>query len=247
MSVQQLKRRFVLLVFLLSSPLVIAQNNVAQGSQTAQVASSTGQIQGQETSGKTITNPDGSTLSNNHYQNRFFDFTIDFPTGWLLFNSTEAKAGMEENKRKFIEAHPDMAYANNPNSGDPLLVVGEATAYKSSTTRRTFKILANDASGEDPRDTSVDYLNFIARMSKEGKLPFEFLTAPQFVTINGKKLGKAYVKMPWEGQVWFSAMYALRVKTYILQFIYISPDREGLAELEQLIETLKFGSEKVQP
>jgi hypothetical protein len=60
-------------------------------------------------------------------------------------------------------------------------------------------------------------------------------------------LGKAYVKMPWEGKVWFSAMYALKEKNYILQFIYVSPDKEGLTELEKLIETLKFSSERPQP
>ena len=98
MSVQRISRWSVL-VLLLSSPLVIAQNNVAQDShaagqrsQTAQVACSANQIQGQDTSGQTIVNPDGSSISDNHYKNPFFDFTVDFPQGWLLFNNTEAKA-----------------------------------------------------------------------------------------------------------------------------------------------------------
>ena len=52
--------------------------------------------------------------------------------------------------------------------------------------------------------------------------------------------------MPWEGKVWFSAMYALKEKTYIVQFIYARPDKEGLTELEKLIETLKFSIERPQ-
>jgi hypothetical protein len=98
MSVQRISRWSVL-VLLLSSSLAIAQNNVAQDShaagqrsQTAQVASSANQIQGQDTSRQTIVNPDGSSISDNHYKNPFFDFTVDFPQGWLLFNNTEAKA-----------------------------------------------------------------------------------------------------------------------------------------------------------
>lgn len=206
------------------------------------------QPQPQATTGRAISNPDGSVVTDNHYTNPFFKLAMDFPEGWVIFSNAQAKAIMEKNKSKIVEGHPDLApLAKRPDLSAPLLAVAEPTPYKGGKTSRTFKLLASDVSGTRSQVTPVDYLNMMVGMAKEGKLPLEFMSKPEAVAVNGKTLGKAYAKMPWEGNDYYVAMYALQEKGYMLQFMFTSPDRDGLTDLEPWMKTLKFATENPNP
>ena len=198
--------------------------------------------------GDRVTNADGSKIVGSRYTNAFFGFTFDFPSGWVVHPNAVAQKMMDETKNKLAEGHPALeAAASKPDISAPLLVVSEPTAYKDSNTARTLKILASDVGGDKRPGTAVDYLNAVDAMAKEGKLPVEFLTKPAPATINGKSLGKAYLKMVFEGKTYFVASYALRRGEYMLQFMITSPERDGLAELEPQMETLRFSAKSSHP
>jgi hypothetical protein len=202
----------------------------------------------QSSPGEGVLNPDGSKIVGSRYTNAFFGFTFEFPSGWVVHPNAVARKAMNETKNKLAEGHPDLAAAaSKPDTSAPLLVVSEPTAYKDSNTARTLKILASDVGGEKHPGTAVDYLNAVDAMTKQGKLPVELLTKPEAITINGKSLGKAYLKMTFEGKTYYVASYALKHGEYMLQFMITSPDREGLAELEPQMETLRFSAKTSHP
>jgi hypothetical protein len=201
-----------------------------------------GLSQGQDTTGQSITNPDGSTVADNRYTNPFLGFAVDFPKGWLLFSNADAKKNMPRAEDKIIDQHAELKPpAGKPDPSTPLLVVAEPTGYKNSAVRRSFKIVAGEIKHDNPYlRTPVDYLNYLDEMGKKGTFPVEFLSLPELASINGIKLGKAYAKMPWEDKLWYAVIYAVRQKNYMIHFIFVSPDREGLADLEPSIQTLKI-------
>lgn len=85
----------------------------------------------QDTTGQTVVNADGSGVRDNHFRNPYFGFAVDFPQGWLRFSNEDRRVVMDQNKRKMMEGHPDLAtVANRPNVSAPLLAVAEANAYK---------------------------------------------------------------------------------------------------------------------
>lgn len=216
-----------------------AENNAAGTTKTIPTRQEAAP-QGQSTSAKTIRNPDGSSVTDNKYSNPFFGFSVEFPKGWLLFSNNDAKAEMESNERKIIQEKPELASLAKPNTSAPLLVVGEAVEYKGSGARRSFKVLANEVSAEPKPGGAMEYLNFLAEMGKAGKVPFQFFSAPEPIFVGNKKMAKAYGKMPWGTQTWYVVLYALPVKNYMLQFLLVSPDREGLNGIEPWIQTLTF-------
>jgi hypothetical protein len=206
------------------------------------------QTQPEASQDQTVVNSDGSTVTGNRYANPFFRFTFDFPKDWVVHSNAVAKKTMDENKKKLVDGNPELAAAaNRPDVSAPLLAASEATAYGNSKTARTVKLLVSDVSGEKRQGTAVDYLNSVAAMAREKKLPIEFLSTPEAITVNGKKLAKAYLKMPWEGSIYYVAMYALEEKKYMLQFMFTSPEREGLASLEPWMQTLQFADKASQP
>jgi hypothetical protein len=208
----------------------------------------TPELQGETTVGRTIAISDGGEITDNHYKNHRLGFRMDFPEGWLLFSNKTAQASMEQNEKKIEEEHPGLTSDSKRRIAQaPLLVVGEATAYKNGTKRRSFKLLANEVSGEPHPGTGLDYLNALASMAKKGTLPIEFLSAPEPRDINEKRFGRAYARMSWEGVSWYVALYAIHDRNYVLQFIYVSPDRDGLADLEPWIGSIRFDLQATKP
>jgi len=195
-----------------------------------------------------IVNPDGSFITGDRYANPFFGFTIDFPHGWMVHSNIIAKKMMEENGRKIAAGNPELeAEERKPDASAPLLAVSEPIAYKNNSTGRTWKILASDVGGEKEPITAENYEKALVALVKEGKMPFELVSEPELVTINGNRMAKLYLKMKFEDATYHAIMWALPFREYVVQFIATSPEVDGLADLEPVIQSLHSGLTGLRP
>jgi hypothetical protein len=195
-----------------------------------------------------IVNPDGGYITGDRYANPFFGFTIDFPDGWTVYSNATAKKVMEENGRKMAAGKPELEAAERkPDASAPLLAVSEPVAYKNNSTGRTWKILASDVGGEKGPITAENYEKALGTLVKEGKMPFELVSEPELVTINKNRMAKLHLKMKFQGVTYYATMWALPFKEYVLQFIATSPEEDGLADLEAIIQSLHSGLAGLRP
>jgi hypothetical protein len=202
----------------------------------------------EQVKGATIVSSDGSSVTDNRYENPYFGFTFDFPRDWHVLNNAAAKKVLEENGRKMAAGNPALeAEAKKPDVSTPLLAVSEPTPYKNSPVGRTFKILASDVSAEKQPVTAEAYANALASMAKEGKMPFELLSGPERVTINGNKMAKLYLKLVFEGTTYYAVMWAVPKNQYMLQFMATSPEKDGLTDLEPVMQSLHFRATATHP
>lgn len=76
-----------------------------------------------------------------------------------------------------------------------------------------------------------------ARLAKP---PIKYLGNPQKVTVGDKKLWKTSWTETVNGVALYAVQYLTVEKKYGLQFNLVSPNQSELADLEPVIQTLKF-------
>ena len=186
--------------------------------------------------------PDTGSISGSVYTNPYFGFSIAFPKGWKVVQSGRAKAQLGRNEVRLRKDDPaPRRRAPKPRTSSiPLLTVTANTPERTGLLQERFGILADDFSnqkGQVSAELVVRSMQWTARLANP---PIKYLGNPQKVTVGDKKLWKTSWTETVNGVALYAVQYLTVEKKYSVQFNLVSPNQSELADLEPVIQTLKF-------
>jgi hypothetical protein len=186
-----------------------------------------------------VTSVHPGSIAGNIYSNTFFGFSLEIPEGWKVADDAALKALTERNIEVLSQQPQGATYARNSEVDSPLLIMGEREPAKGGQHRRMLQILCTDVS-ERPGQLSADgFLKFEAEANIRIGTGAEYSDTLEQVTLGGREFWKVYFTRK-SSILWHGAHFATIDKTHVLQFVLLSPDEEGLRQLEAVLRTLHF-------
>lgn len=191
---------------------------------------------------QTAVRPDTGSISGNVYTNPYFGFSIAFPKSWKVVQGGRAKAQLARNEVRLGKNDPaPKRRAPKPRASSiPLLTVTANTPERTGLHQERLGILADDFSnqkGQVSAELVVRSMQWTARLANP---PIEYLGNPRQVTLGDKKLWKISWKETVNGVALYAVQYLTVEKKYSVQFNLVSPKQAELADLEPVMQTLKF-------
>jgi Flp pilus assembly protein TadD len=186
--------------------------------------------------------PDDGSIEGNTYTNRFFQFSIRFPENWTVMGSEaqreiaklggEIVAGGDQTLRDAAQAGAAHAYE--------LLFVTAGKSGDQNYSTRSIQISALD-SAVSPEITSGEaFLKSSARLLQKLHGPLQATGLPVEMSVGGRKLWRMDVTTQINDSINRGSEIVTIEKGYLLLFVLSSPDQEGLEEVLQIINSLRF-------
>ncbi len=191
-------------------------------------------------SDQTAVRPDTGSISGNVYTNPYFGFSIAFPQGWKVVQSGRTKAQLGRNYVGTDDPAPKRRAPRPRTSSIPLLTVTPNTPQRTGLLQERFGILADDLSNQKGQVNAEFLLRSMLWEARLANPPIKYLGNPQQVTVGDKKLWKTSWTETVNGVVLYAVQYLTVEKKYSVQFNLVSPHQAELADLEPVMQTLKF-------
>ncbi len=201
-----------------------------------------GDVRGESSTDAAAARPDEGSISGNVYTNRFFGFVFEFPKDWTVVRTDTARAVAKLGGTLLANGDPvlqDVTQAGDRTSY-PLLSLIEGMAGTRGMSTRTIQIIATDMRSQPDLKSGEEFLKFSATMYRELGLPLEVVGVPRGLEFGGKKFSKAELAIHMNNDVQHGAQIVAIEKGYVLQFLLVSPDSQGLEEILKTMDTLRF-------
>lgn len=191
---------------------------------------------------QTAVQPDTSSISGNVYTNPYFGFSIAFPKGWRVVQSSRAQAQLRRNEVRLRKDEPaPRRRAPKPRTTIiPLLTVTANTPERTGLLQERFGILADDLSNQTGQLTAETVVRWMLLTARLANPPIKYLGNPRQVSVGDKKLWKMSWTETANGVVLYAVQYLTVEKKYSVQFNLVGPKQAELDDLEPVMQTLKF-------
>lgn len=179
------------------------------------------------------------SITGNVYTNPFFGFTFAIPKNWWIVDIETVRRGMESNASALANEYPAVRNAldEGVEPSWPELAAIDQDPGSPDLQHHEIKILISDITGAPTRISAVQYLRLLAV-----EKVLVLVGDPEEITINGKGLGRARMKVALNGTVSYILFFVLFEKQFVVTFVFTSPDEAGLVELEPLMQSIRFSA-----
>jgi hypothetical protein len=188
---------------------------------------------------RTVTSVHPGSIAGNIYSNTFFGFSLEIPEGWKVADDAALQALTKRNKEVLRQQPQWATYARNSDVESPLLIMGEREPAKGGQHRRMLQILCTDVSDRPGQPSADGFLKFQAEADIRLGTGAEYSDTLEQVALGGREFWKVYFTRK-SSILWHAAHFAMIDKMHVLQFVLMSPDEDGLHQLEAILRTLHF-------
>jgi hypothetical protein len=173
------------------------------------------------------------------YTNSQLGFSIGFPKGWRVLNTSESDAMMAKNEDRLAKEDPTLKIRAQKSRTSTTRLLTVASMLGGTMTER-LGILTDDY-GDQPGEVSAErIMKWMVWSNKARKLPIKYLSEPKELVIGDRKLWKATWTESDGDVVQYAIQYVMTEGNRDVQFILVSSTEAGVTDLEPIMKTLKF-------
>jgi tetratricopeptide (TPR) repeat protein len=183
---------------------------------------------------------DGS-ISESVYTNTFFNFTYEFPKGWVSLSSDAARAEIEAGGAFISTGDPTEVDIRKvaDRMGHPLLYVVKGGAGNQPISIKSVMVLAVHM-GAAPGLTPESFLKSLSKKFKQTRVPMVVNEVPEEITIRGRSFWKATFAAQTAMGSRYTSEFVTADKGYLLMFVVGGQDPTSLREIEKSLESIHF-------
>lgn len=175
----------------------------------------------------------GGSILNGVYSNSIYEFSMQIPPGWAVLPTQTARvAGAEGADAQRPEVQKELKQV--------ILIMSENAPLKRSVERKQVQIIATKLPTTPGPTAAEGYIAYSQRMAKEKGLPVEFKGSPEKKTIHDQPFSMIELAETTDGSLQHIEQYVTTRGQSLLQFLLISPDENGLKNLEPVIQSVQF-------
>lgn len=184
--------------------------------------------------------PDDGSVDRNIYTNRFFGFSFQFPENWTPLSADDARvtarlgAGLISGGDQTLE---DVQRAGAAHTYPLLFVTPDRSQ---GITSRSIQIQALDSRIAPEIASAKDFLEGSARILGRLHSPIQPTGSPMPISIEGKQLWRLDLAIPIDNNIHYASEIVAIRDGFILLFVLSSPDKQGLDDLAQCMNSLHF-------
>ncbi|HEY1421853.1 MAG TPA: tetratricopeptide repeat protein [Candidatus Acidoferrum sp.] len=191
--------------------------------------------------------PEDGSVSGNIYSNKFFGFSYQFPKGWTVLGSDEARAAIEIGGTMIAtgNATDEDIKKVAGRSGHALLFVRENGSVKELSAVKTAMILAVDVQGIPEITPRTYFASQAELLNHKTGVPMNFSGNPEEVSIGGRRFWKGSFGVQTPAGTRYGSQFVTADSGYLLVFSFSAFDGPELAAVHEMEETMKsvqFGS-----
>lgn len=184
--------------------------------------------------------PDDGSVDRNTYTNRFFGFSFRFPDNWTVLSADDARAAARLGAGMMSGGDPTIEDAQQAAAAHayPLLFV---MPRGQGATSRSIQIHALDSQIMRPEVVSArEFLESSARLYRRLHSPLQPAGTPVEMLVDGRQLWRLDLMMYVDNNAHYLSEIVTIQDGFILMFVVSSPDKAGLDDLGQYMQSLHF-------
>jgi hypothetical protein len=181
----------------------------------------------------------GGSIAKDVYTNSIYGFSVKLPAGWVV---VPAKSPVAPNPNS-----AEAAVMKNAQINHVLLLMTENLPLKKSVERKSLQIVGTRLLKTPSPTEGQDYLNYSIKTAKERNMPVEYGGDPKEVKINGKSFWMIGMNQKTAGAVQHVEQYVTAQGSNLLQFLLVSPDEQGLKQLQPSMQSVQFTTSTPMP
>ena len=172
----------------------------------------------------------GGSIAKDLYTNSTYGFSMKVPPGWVVVPSKNPVAPPANAK--------EAALMQAAQTNHVLLVMTENAPMKKSVERKSLQVVATRLLKTTAPNEGEQYLIYSKHTARERNMPVEYQGDPKEVAINGNKFWTIGLNQTTEGAVQHVEQYVTTQGSILLQFMLVSPDANGLKDMEPWIQSI---------
>ncbi len=186
--------------------------------------------------------PDDASISSHVYTNKFLDFSLQFPKGWIVMNPADFLPLFD----KSLTAAKD----RDPTAPDiiavirarlhPLLMVVPKPSRKMPGFEAFFGIFAAAAKPGESVSSKLNSAAGALQASRNLGIDADLASPPVRTEIAGQDFAKALLNLHQNDELLHGVQYTTVVKSYVLMFQLFALDPSELEKLESTMQSLRF-------
>jgi hypothetical protein len=181
----------------------------------------------------------GGSIANDVYTNTTYGFTMKLPPAWVVVPSKNPIAPSASAKEAALMQAAQVNHV--------LLVATENAPMKKSTQRKSIQIIATRLLQKTSPNEGELYLVYSKRTALEKKMPVEYVGDPTEVTIKGNQFWTIGLTQTTGQDVQHIEQFVTTQGSVLLQFMFVSPDKKGLKDMEPSIQSIDLKSVTERP
>jgi len=181
----------------------------------------------------------GGSIAKDLYTNSTYGFSMKVPPGWVVVPSKNPVAPPANAK--------EAALMQAAQTNRVLLVMTENAPMKRSVERKSLQVVATRLLKTPVPNEGEQYLIYSKRTARERSMAVEYQGDPKELTINGHKFWTIGLNQTTEGAAQQVEQYVTTQGSILLQFMLVSPDTNGLKDMEPWIQSIQMKPSAEKP